>query len=115
MSAASRARTSAVRPPAVHDGDPGCELVGLVQILGGEQDGRPGGRDASDDVPDIAAGTGVQTRGGLVEKQHRGGEDQPDRKIEPSSHAAGIRRQRSIRRHNQVESIECIGVAVPLA
>jgi hypothetical protein len=60
-------------PAVVDDGDPVGQLVGLVQVLGGQQDGGAAGGQRSDDVPDLVAAVGVQPGGRLIQHQQLGG------------------------------------------
>ena len=56
----------------VHDGEAVTELVGLLHVVGGEQDGLTVGVEVGEDLPHRDPGLRVQTGGGLVEEQHRG-------------------------------------------
>ena len=75
-------------PALVEHRDPVGQLVRLVEVLGGEQDGDPGRGELADDLPHGATAARVQAGGGLVEEDHPGLADQGHRQVEPSSHPA---------------------------
>ncbi len=65
-----------VRDPApVHQGDVVGELVGLLQVLGGEQHGRALGGQVAHGVPDPVAAGRVEAGRRLVQEQHLGAAD----------------------------------------
>jgi hypothetical protein len=53
---------------AVEQGDTVGELVGLLQVLGGQEDGDPAGHQLADELPHAAAAAGVQAGGRLVQE-----------------------------------------------
>ena len=53
----------------IHDGDAVAEALGLLHVMGGEDDGAAGLLELVDQVPEMAAGLGVEAGGGLVEKE----------------------------------------------
>jgi hypothetical protein len=59
-------------PAAVDDGDAVGEAVGLVEVLGGEQDGGAGGDPPFDRLPEGDAAARVEPRGRLVEERTGG-------------------------------------------
>ena len=67
LAVGSHATTCAV----VDDGDDVAELLGLLQVVGGEQDGDALAVEAHHIVPELAAQLDVDAGGGLVEDQHR--------------------------------------------
>ena len=73
----------------VDDRDPVGELVGLVEVLGGEQDRAAVGDQLADRGPHLAARARVETGGRLVEEDQRRPADQADREVEPAAHATG--------------------------
>ena len=75
-------------PAVVDDRDPVGQLVGLVEVLGGEQHRRPVGHDAADDLPQCAAAARVQAGGRLVEEQQVGGDDDAGGEVQLAAHAA---------------------------
>ena len=75
----------------VHDGDAVAELLGLVEVVGGEQDrhARPGPQ-AGDEVEQLVADARVEADGGLVEEQHLRVGDQRPGDLEPAALAAAV-------------------------
>ena len=71
-------------PAVVEDGDPVGELVGLVQVLRGQEDGHAAGDEVADDLPHRAPAARVQAGGRLVEE-----DDPRDRRPGPSRGRAG--------------------------
>jgi hypothetical protein len=60
-------------PPAVEDQDAVGELLGLVQVVGGEQDrGLALLGEAVDEVVEVSPGSRVEPGGGLVQEQQLG-------------------------------------------
>ena len=90
----------------VDDRDPVGELVGLVEVLGGEQHRAPVGHETPDGVPHLAAGARVEAGGRLVEEDQRWPGDQAGGQVEPAAHAAGERRDRLGRGLGEVELLE---------
>ena len=70
--------------------DPVGELVGLVEVLGGEQDRRALGGERADDVPHLVAAARVEAGGRLVEEEQLGRDDDAGGDVEPAAHAAGV-------------------------
>ena len=62
--------------PAVHDRDPVAELLGLLHVVGGQDDRRTAGPDPADGVPEVAAGLRVEPGRRLVEEDDAGVVDQ---------------------------------------
>jgi hypothetical protein len=58
-------------PAGVDDGDPVGQLIGLIEILGGEQDGGAAGDQGADGVPHLASGARIEARGRLIEEDQR--------------------------------------------
>jgi hypothetical protein len=54
----------------VDDGDPVDEVVGFVEVLGGEQDRGASGGEVAHEVPEVVAAGGVDADGGFGEEQH---------------------------------------------
>jgi hypothetical protein len=74
----------------VDDDDVGGELIGLLQVLGGQQDVGPGGDQLADRRPQLAAAGRVQARGGLVQQQQAGGADQAGAQVQAAAQPAGV-------------------------
>ncbi len=73
------------------DGDPVGEPVGLLQVLGGEEDGRAGGGEFADRVPQLLTAARVEPGGGFVEEHHPDGAgvaDEARGEVEAAAHAA---------------------------
>ena len=105
-SAGSAGRTSRVWPPIFAFSSSGVpvaitrpwsttaiscgQLVGLVQVLRGEQHGDAGREQPPHHVPHLDAAARVQPGGRLVEEQHLGPADQARGQVQPAPHAAGV-------------------------
>ena len=61
------------RAPVVEHDDVVGQLVGLVEVLGGEQDGGAVADEAAQHVPQLVPAPRVEAGRGLVEEQHLGG------------------------------------------
>ena len=70
-------------PAVVHDGDPVAQGLGLLYVVGREDDGLSVGVDQADELPQVAPGLGVQPGGGLVEDDHLGVVHEAGRHREP--------------------------------
>ena len=66
-------------PSGVDDADPMGQAVGLLQVLGGQQDRGAALHQGTDDVPHLLTRARVQACGGLVEEDERGPGDERDR------------------------------------
>jgi hypothetical protein len=74
----------------VDDDDVGGQVVGLVEVLGGQQHVGAGADQLADRVPQLEAAAGVQARGGLVQQQQAGGADQAGAQVQAAAHSAGV-------------------------
>ena len=97
------------QPPVVEDRDAVGELVGLVQVLRGEEDRDAVGHQAADDVPHGAAAARVETRGRLVEEDDPRVADQGHREVEPALHPSGVVGDRLRGRVDEVELLQQFG------
>lgn len=93
-------------PATVKDRDPVGELVGLLQILGSEEDRDALGRQSADRIPHGAPAARIQTGRGVVEEDHPRGADERHGQIQPPSHPAGVGRHRLAGGVGQVEHVE---------
>ena len=93
-------------PSRVDDHDLIRELVGFVQVLGGQQDGRAVGGEFSDSGPDLGPAARVQAGGRLVEKQHQRGDDQARHHVQPTAHAARPGLDQTVGRLGQAELLQ---------
>ena len=97
----------------VQDRDLVGELVGLFQILGGEEDRDPGGHELADELPHGAAAARVQAGRRLVQEDDARVADQGHRQVEPAAHAAGIGAGRLPGRLDQIEPVQQLGRPPP--
>jgi len=67
------------------------QLVGLFQVLGGEQEGRSLRDQLANNRPHAQTANWIKARGGFVEEQDLRPADQARRQVEPAQHPAGIR------------------------
>src|ERR1019366_5979771 len=74
----------------VEHGDAVRELVGFIEVLGGEQDGDAVGNELARDLPHRVAAARIETRGRLVEEDDPRFAEQRHRKIKPAAHAARV-------------------------
>ncbi|MDX6336277.1 MAG: hypothetical protein QOG05_3617 [Streptosporangiaceae bacterium] len=100
-------------PALVEDRDPVRELVGLVEVLGGKQDGDPPGGQLADDLPHGAPAARIQPGGGLVQENQTRAADQRHGQVEPAPHPPGIGGQRPSRRVSQVELFQQLRHPLP--
>ena len=75
---------------AVDHRDPVGEAVGLVEVLGGEQDGRPGGDPLLDHAPETQPAARVEAGRRLVEEEHRRAGDERGGEVEAAAHPARV-------------------------
>jgi hypothetical protein len=101
------------QPAVVQQRDLVGELVGLLQVLGGEQDRGSAGHQVADDLPHGAAAARVQAGGRLVQEEDARVADQAHRQVEPAPHAAGVGGGRLPGRLGQVEPVQQLGGAPP--
>ena len=81
---------SATSLPPGDDPDPVGELVGLLQVLGGEEDGGALVVQLRDLLPDRLAADRVEAGGRLVEEEDRGLVNQRRGEVEAAAHAARV-------------------------
>ncbi len=102
-----RGRALGDDPPAVHDGQPGGELVGLVEVVGGQQDGDRLVRGEPADLgPHLCAPLRVEAGRRLVEEEHARLVNQGQRHVEAPLHAARPATDRAVRGLGQVEALQ---------
>ena len=97
----------------VEHGDPAGELVGLLQVLRGQEDRDALGDQIADELPHDVAAARVQAGGGLVEEDQPRPSHQGHRDIEAALHAAGVGSRGLPRRLGEVEPIQQSGGAGP--
>src|SRR4051794_28056108 len=76
-------------PAGAHHGDAVGELLGLLEVVGGQDDGAATGHQVADQFPDGAATLRVQPGGGLVEDDDPRSPEQCHGEIESAALAAG--------------------------
>ena len=77
-------------PAAVDHGDVVGQPVGLLHVLGGEQQGGAVADQLADDVPEREAAARVKAGGRLVQEQHLGPADQAGPEVEAAPHPARV-------------------------
>ncbi len=80
----------------MQDRDAVGELLGLVEVLGGQQHGPAVAGEFPDRLPHLDPGLRVQSGGGLVEEDDRRVSDEAHRDVQPASHAARVRRRLAV-------------------
>ena len=86
--------------------DPVGEPVGLVEVLGGQEDGHAVGYQLADDVPHRATAARIQSRRRLVQEDDLWPGDQRHGEIQLPPHAAGIGRHQLLCRLRQIEPFQ---------
>ncbi len=87
----------------VDDDDPVGELVGLVEVLGREQQGDAVGDELSDHVPHPHPAGGVEAGRRLVEEQHRRSRHEAGGEIQAPAHPARVALQDPVGRVGEIE------------
>ena len=95
--------------PFVDDHDPVGQRVGLLEVLGREQDRRALLGAVPDDVPHVQPAARVETRGGLVEEQHLGMGDEAAGEVEPAAHPARVGLGDPVASVDQTELLQQLG------
>ena len=73
---------------AVNDHDVVGQLVGFLQVLGGEQHGGAGLDQLADGLPQLVTAAWIKAAAGLVEEQHLGVADEAEGQVQAAAHAA---------------------------
>ena len=100
---------SAMTSAVVDDHDPVGQLVGLLQVLGGEQHRGALGHQLPDDLPQVDPRPRVQAGGRLVQEQDRGPADQAGAQVQPAAHAPRVGLHGAVGGVGQAEALEQIG------
>lgn len=82
------------------------EVVRLLQILRGQQQGRTAGDQLLDDLPELLAVARVEPGRRLVHEHDRRRHDERRRQVEAAAHASGVRLGGAVRRVGQIEPVE---------
>ena len=85
------------QPAVIDDRHLGRQVVGLLEVLGGEQHVGAAGDQRADHVPELETTVRVESGGGLVQQQQAGPADQAGAEVEAAAHAAGIRAHHPVR------------------
>jgi hypothetical protein len=91
------------------------ELVGFLQVLGGEQHGGAGSDELADRPPQLLTAGRVQAAAGLVQEQHPGVADQADGQVQAAAHAAGPGPHGAVGCLGQVEPFQQLGSTAVIA
>jgi len=97
--------------PAGHDGDVVADLLDLVHVVRGEQDGETAVGQALDQGAHVADPAGVEAVGGLVEHQQPGVAQQAGGDAEALAHAVGVAGDLVVLPSGQVDGVEDLGDA----
>jgi hypothetical protein len=89
----------------IHDRHPLAQLVGLLHVMGGEQDRLPVAIELAEDLPQREPALRVEARGGLVQEQHRGTVEDRARHHQTLSHPS---RERVHRRAGPLRELELL-------
>ena len=100
-------------PAVVKQRDPVGELVGLLQLLGGEEDGDAAGGEVADDLPHGLPAARVKPGRRLVQEDQPRVADQGHGQVEPSPHAARVGAGQLAGRVGEVELAEQLGRPAP--
>jgi len=90
----------------VEDRDPAGELIGLLQVLRGEEDRDAGRHQVANDLPHGPAAARIKAGGRLVQENQPRLTDQGHREVEPTPHAAGVGGRLLPGVRGQVEAVE---------
>ena len=90
----------------VDDRDAVGQPVGLVEVLGGEEDGRAVGDERLDRLPQVEPAARVEPGRRLVEEEHRRARDERGGEVEPAPHAARVRLRHAGAGVAQAEALE---------
>ena len=93
----------------VDDGDAVAERVGLLEIVGGEEDGGAGFAQPADLVPHPGPALGVEPGGRLVEEEELGEVHQPDAHVEAALLAAGVGPGLAVAAVGELQGLEQLG------
>ena len=100
-------------PAVVEQRDPVGELVRLLQLLGGEQDGDAAGGQVADDLPHGPPAARVQSGRGLVQEDQPRVADQGHGQVEPPPHPARVGAGQLAGGVGEVELAEQVGRPAP--
>ena len=99
--------------PVVDDRDRVGQLVGLLEVLGRQQEGRALADEAADDVPHAEPAARVEPGRRLVEEQEPRSADQRAPEVQPAAHPARVGLDDAIAGVGEVELLEELVGAAP--
>src|SRR5438874_2189529 len=88
-------------------------LVGLLEILRGQQERRPLTPELARDGPDLVTAARIEPRSRLIEKEDPRAREQARGEVEATAHATRVGPRRAVGRVGQVESLEQLVGATP--
>ena len=98
-------------PAVVDDREPVSQLVGLLQIVRGEQHGHLlCRRQPLDLAPHVGAGLGIEAGGRFVQEQHARAVHQADRDVELAGHPTGVGLGEPVGIVGQTEAVQQLAV-----
>ena len=97
------------QPALVDDTDTVREPVGLLEVLGGEHDGRAIVDQTPNQVPQIAAAGRVDAGRGFIEEQHLRAADERGGQVDAPAHPSGVRPDLPIRGVGEVDALQRVG------
>src|SRR6266540_1567870 len=90
----------------IDDDDLIGQVVGFVQVLGGEQNVGPPVDEPAHRVPQVEAASWIHTRGRLVEQQQPRGADQTRPEVQLTAHAPRVRSHKTVRVLGEAQLLE---------
>ena len=90
----------------VDDRDAPGQLVGLLEVLGGEEDGGALGVEPAHLLPEGDAADRIEPGGRLVEEQHLRLVHERQREVEAPAHAAGVGADPAVGRAGETDALE---------
>ena len=90
----------------VDDDDVVGETVGLLEVLGRQEEGGALADQLLDDFPEVVAAARVEAGRRLVQEQHRGAVDERCGEVEPTTHASAVGLGRPIGGVGQAEALQ---------
>ena len=95
----------------IDDHDVVGEAVGLLEVLRGEEHGRPFGDELLDDPPEVGATLRVEARGRLVEEQHFGPVHERGGEVETAAHPTAVSAHGPVGGIGEIKTLEQLDVA----
>ena len=83
-----------------------AERVGLLEVVGRQEDRRAALAQRADVVPEVGAVLRVKPGAGLIEEQHLGPVDDPERDVEAAALAARVGADAAVGELGQIEQVD---------